>query len=309
VNWNIALEFKYSVIAKKGTTTLSQSKYLSEILNKFRMSDCKPVSTPMEPFNSKKKQNSMSNREKIDFPYRSCVGKLSYAALITRPDIAVAVSYCSRYQQNPIHEHFVAIKRILRNIKGTQNLGIVFKASGKNEFKLVGYSDADYGGCTETRKSTSGYCFLLCNGVISWRTCKQQCISTSTVESEYVALKYAVQEAVWLRRLLVELGFPQSEPTTIHEDNQGCISLAKNPHDHSRTKHIDICYHYSRSKVKDGTIKLVFCRTNIMIADIFTKPLPLRRFQELTELLGMHHLSGSVGNDGSSDGKSPRFYS
>jgi hypothetical protein len=107
-------------------------------------------------------------------------------------------------------------------------------------------------------------------------------------------LKYAVQEAVWLRRLLAELGFHQGVPTVIHEDNQGCIALAKNPHDHSRTKHIDICYHYTREKVNDGTIKLSYCRTDIMIADVLTKPLPAVRFKELIKMLGMHYLSGSV---------------
>jgi hypothetical protein len=234
------------------------------------------------------------NEEVRAFPYRSCVGKLSYAALITRPDIAVAVGFCSRFQANPESSHVVAIKRILRYLKGTQDLGITFKASGKKEVTLVGFSDADYAGCTNTRRSTSGYCFKLCNGVISWRSSKQQCVTTSTVEAEYVALKYAVQEAVWLRRLLAELGFKQANSTTMHEDNQGCIALAKNPHDHGRTKHIDICYHYTREKVKDGTIKLLYCSTETMIADMFTKPLPSVRFNALVKMLGMYHLSGSV---------------
>ena len=160
---------------KKGITTLSQSKYIGEVLEKFRMSDCKPISTPiMMPDDNATKVKSVT--DPVDFPYRSCVGKLNYAALITRPDIAIAVGYCSRYQSKPDQSHVAALKRVMRYLKGTQNIGITFTASGKKEIILIGYSDADYAKCVGTRRSTSGNCFKLGNGLVSWRTCKQQCV-------------------------------------------------------------------------------------------------------------------------------------
>ena len=285
---------------KAKTIKLSQEKYINEVLQKFNMQDAKAVSTPQILLdNSIKSKPSLSSTAVLTFPYRQAVGKLMYASLITRADIATAVGYCSRYQQNPKSEHIIAVKRILRYLAGTRDLGLLYKASGNNKVELIGYSDADYAGCIETRRSTSGYVFKLCGAAVSWRTAKQECVTTSTVESEYVALKYAVQEAVWYRRFLKELGFPPVGATLIHEDNQGCIKLAKNPSDHKRTKHIDICYHYSREKVLDGTIRLAYCRTDIMAADMFTKPLAAIRFSELRTIIGMHsniQSSGSVKN-------------
>ena len=186
----------------------------------------------------------------------------------------------------PSSEHWVAAKRVLRYIKGTVNVGLVFRKSDK--FDLVGYSDADWAGDVDSRKSTSGYVFMLGNSVISWTSKKQPVVALSTTEAEYIALCLATQEAVWLRRLLASVGQNQKESTKIFEDNQGTIHISKNPRHHPRTKHIDIKYHYVRESVQKNVINVVHCDTNRMVADTFTKGLPKPAFEK-------HRASMNVG--------------
>ena len=144
--------------------------------------------------------------------------------------------------------------------------------------KLIGYSDAEY---VDNRHSTTANIFLMSGGPISWLSKKQAIVTLSTSEAEYVALSLAVQEAVWLRRLLSNIQDLQDEPITIMEDNQGAIGIAKKPVAHSKTKHIDIRYHYTREAVRDGTVILSYCPTKKMIADMLTKPLPKQQFEVL----------------------------
>ena len=136
---------------------------------------------------------------------------------------------------------------------------------------LIGYSDADWAGDVNDRKSTSGYLFMMSGAAVSWKSRKQTCVALSTAEAEYVALAGAIQEATWMRQLLDDLHNGQVEPTVILEDNQSAICIAQNPQYHSKTKHIDIKYHYVREKVSDSTVELRYCPTSEMIADVLTK--------------------------------------
>ena len=183
--------------------------------------------------------------------------------------------------QNPSKEHWVAVKRVLRYIKGTLTHGLVYRYS--EDFRLYGYSDADYAGCIETKKSTSGLVFRLGQCTISWRSKKQSIIAQSSTESEYVALCSAAQEAVWLRRLLAGIGFEQKGPTIVHEDNQSAMSLSRNPRDHSRTKHIDVKFHYIRKAIEDKIVDVQYLCTAEMLADTLTKALPLPKFQKFRD--------------------------
>ena len=169
---------------------------------------------------------------------------------------------------------------MVRYLKGTPELGIWYDRSGDNT--LIGYSDADWGGDRASRRSTTGYIFLLNGGPISWGTRRQPTVALSTTEAEYMALCTASQEALHLRMLIADFGFPQPEPTLIHEDNQGCVALSNNPVFHKRTKHIEIRYHFVREQVNEfKNIVVRFIRTNDMLADIFTKPLNGIRFMSL----------------------------
>lgn len=207
----------------------------------------------------------------------------------TRPDLASAVSILSKYMSKPSKEHWQGVKRILRYIKGTINYGLIFKAED-NKGILAGYSDADWAGDIDTRRSTSWYVFQICGSTVSWCSKRQSSVSKSSTEAEYIALSVASQEAVWLSRLLKNVGVKQEEPILIYEDNQGAIELSRKPKFHNRTKHIDIAHHFIREKVNDKVIYVKYCETEQMLADIMTKPLSKVLFEKFRNKLGVEEV-------------------
>ena len=263
---------------------LHQAQYLSNLLEKFGMQDCKPAATPVDQ-STKLMPNEGEPVEKDK--YQALVGGLTYAVTATRPDLAQALGTVNQFCSNPGEEHWKAAKRILRYIKGTIDYGITFDGNKETDVELKGYVDADWGSNPNGRKSQSGYLFTLCGGVISWASKKQSVVALSSTEAEYVAASLASQEAVWLRALLEDICFVQEEPTIIKEDNQGAIALSKNPKYHPRTKHIDIKYHFIRDKIVKKELILDYCPTEEMLADLLTKPLGKTMFQNLRELMGV----------------------
>ena len=222
----------------------------------------------------------------VDQPlYQSAVGSLMYLSVCSRPDIAYAVNTLAKFSSKPTQKHWTAVKRVFRYLNGTAEYGILFK-KGESE-ECIGYSDSDWAGDQDDRKSTSGYIFQSASGAISWRSKKQDCVALSTAEAEYVALSSATQEAVWLRKLATDLGDPPQEPTTVYEDNQSAIAMSKNPQFHGRAKHIDIKHHYVREQVNSGSVKLVYCPTNEMTADMFTKGISREQFNRLRTKAGI----------------------
>ena len=203
---------------------------------------------------------------------------------------------CNRL--TPLHDpcptHWQALKRVLRYLQATPTHDICF--SGSSEGELIGYTDADWADDIETRRSTSGYVFLLNKGCISWRSKKQRTVALSSTEAEYMALSEAIQEAVWLKAFTSELGEEVSDGAlTVFEDNQGAIALAKNPEFHKRTKHIDIRYHFVREKVEEGQVVLKYCPTQDMLADIMTKPITAAQFDTLRTKLGIQVATETCG--------------
>jgi len=255
------------------------------MLEKYSLSDAKVVATPADICVQLKKDDSVSN--KVDsVAYQSIIGSLLYAAIATRPDIAQAVGVVAKFSSSPSQAHLTAAKRILGYLKGTLNLAIKYQKSQNQE--LIGYTDADWAGDLDDRHSTTGNIFVMGGGPISWLSKKQAIVALSTAEAEYIALSYATQEVVWLRKLLItDLMSASKEPTVMMEDNQGAISIAKNPVAHARTKHIDIRYHFIREAVQNGTVDLCFCPSENMIADLLTKPLPRGRFTMLRDAMGL----------------------
>ena len=205
------------------------------------------------------------------------MGSLLYLATRTRPDITYAVSNVARFASNPTTQHWTAVKRIFRYLRGTIHLGLLYKGSDSTE--VVGYSNADWGG---------DYTDFIGGTAISWRSNKQTCVALSTAEAEYMALASAAQEAVWLRQLSDDMNIEMSGPTVIFEDNQSTICMAHNPQFHCHTKYIGIKYHFVREQDNNNTIELRYCRTNNMIADIFTKGLSQEKFVKLRDMCGMH---------------------
>uniref|UniRef100_A0AAV1U9T2 Reverse transcriptase Ty1/copia-type domain-containing protein n=1 Tax=Peronospora matthiolae TaxID=2874970 RepID=A0AAV1U9T2_9STRA len=272
-----------------GSVTLCQRRYVDDILKRFGMDDCKAVASPVD---MSSRLVSSDATTKVDAPFREAVGALMHLATATRPDIAFGVGYVSRFMENPQEEHWVAVKRIFRYLQGTKTHGICYKPSARIDFR--GYSDADWAGDLTDRKSTSGYTFMLLGAPVSWGSKKQPSVSLSTTEAEYIALSLAIQEGKWIHRLLCEIVMAANEEgpeLMIHEDNQSCIKMTKNPVNHGRAKHIDIKYHHIRDEVKRGEVKLKYCETAVMLADIMTKGLHGPRHKEMTTALGIREYS------------------
>ena len=198
------------------------------------------------------------------------------------------MSNVAKYSSHPTNKHWVAVKRIMRYLKGTTDMGLLYTKEGSS--KCVGYSDSDWGGDLDDRKSTSGYLFQIGGGPVSWRSKKQSSVALSTAEAEYMALASAGQEAIWMRLLTAELHGSQMEELTIFEDNQSAIQMSKNPQFHGRAKHIGIKFHFIRELVSDGSVKLQYCPTEEMIADMLTKGLPHDRFTTLRHMAGVRSM-------------------
>ncbi|KAL0410959.1 UNVERIFIED_CONTAM: Retrovirus-related Pol polyprotein from transposon TNT 1-94 [Sesamum latifolium] len=257
-----------------GRIFLSQEKYIDDLLKKFKMSHCKPISTPMALY---EKLHFHDDGEKLDPSlYRKLIGSLLY--LNTRPDITHSVSLLSRFMNEPSKTHFAAAKRILRYLNDTKNQGVEFKK--EENCKLVGYIDNDWVRSVDDRKSTSGYIFCLGTNVISWSSRKQKSVALSSAEAEYIAAMNAACEAVCLRRILKDMKFEQRGPTTIFCENMSAIAMAKNLVFHARSKHIELRHHFFRELVNEGEISIKFINTNDQPADILTKAVTSDKFEK-----------------------------
>ena len=273
-----------------GKIWIGQPAYTRAVIKKFGLEHCKPVTTPVTP--GTKLLKATEHSEMVDETlYQSAVGSLLYLSGWTRPDISFSVSNVARFCSCPTKEHWTAVKRIFRYLKGTSNYGLLYSKNDDAAGTMFGYSDADWAGDVNDRKSTSGYLFMMNGAAVSWRSRKQACVALSTAEAEYIALAITTQEATWMRKLLEDLHIQQVEPTVIYEDNQSAICIAQNPQYHSKTKHIDIKYHFVREKVLDNTIELKYCPTNDMLADILTKGLTYDKFSRL-QFSRLRELSG-----------------
>lgn len=276
LNWFLGMKITRDWDDK--TIKLGQSIYVTKVLVKFGMMDCKVAATPMGSDPDEMEKSGPAN-----VPYREAVGCLMYAMIGTRPDIAYAVGVASRYLEQPEERHWVLTKRIMRYLRGTLDWELCYKKDGSN---LVGYSDADWAGDRSDRRSTSGYVFTLAGAAVCWLSKKQPCVALSTTEAEYIALCSATQEAAWMLMLVNAAGM-NIESVKIMEDNQGCIALTKNSGNHGRTKHIDIKYHYIREMVLAKKVHLTYCPTMDMAADILTKPLDRVKFEYFRGMLGL----------------------
>jgi len=261
---------------------ISQKKYVQEILERFQMNNCNSVGTPTEV--GVKLFKDPEGKRVDSTNYKQIVGSLMYLTA-TRPDIMYAVSLISRYMENPKEIHLLAAKRIFRYLQGTADFGLLYKKGEHSD--LMGFTDSDYTGDQDDRKSTSGYVFMLGTGAVSWSSKKQPIVTLSTTEAEFVAAASCACQAIWLRRILEEIQFKQQGETSIYCDNSSTIKLSRNPVLHGRSKHIDVKYHFLRDLAKDEVINLIFCRSEDQVVDIFTKPLKTPLFHKLRELLGV----------------------
>ncbi|KXZ41531.1 hypothetical protein GPECTOR_411g255 [Gonium pectorale] len=268
----------------KGELRMSQRKYAMEVLERFEMADCNPRVVPMAP--SAVLRRAGEKEEPFDEAsrFRELIGALMYLAVYTRPDIAQGVYRLARYMAKPTKAHWEHAKGILRYLRGTCDLGLVFGGDGKPV--VTAFSDSDWAGDLDTRRSTTGFVFVFNGAAVSWRSRLQPTVAASSVEAEYMAASSATREALWLEQLLAEFGMKAS-PIRIKTDNQGALSLIKNPVLTERSKHIDIQHHFVRERASRGEVAFEYCPTESMVADTLTKPLGEAKFVPFRRQMGV----------------------
>lgn len=231
------------------------------------MTDCKGAATPMERGLNLARGDP---KNLPDVPYRELIGCLTYAMITTRPDICAATNYFSRFQSCYTKEHFTHAKRILRYIKSTLNLKMMYQKNSNSDL-LVGFVDADYENDINDRKSISGYVFKVYGNTITWASRKQESVSLSSTEAEYVSLVLGVSEQEWLTMLLNEMGFKRKKPVVMFEDNQSCQTVAEGQREYKRMKHIDVKYHFIQDMIEKKRVRIEYKPSEDQLADIMTK--------------------------------------
>jgi Reverse transcriptase (RNA-dependent DNA polymerase) len=270
------------VLRSKEGIILSQRKYILDLLAEVGMLDCKPVDTPV--IQNGKLGENMSRTPTNKERYQRLVGKLIYLSH-TRSDIAYAVSFVSQFMHNPCEEHFEAVIRIIKYLKGVPGKGIMFRKNGHLE--IAGYTDADWAGSISDRKSTSGYFTFVGGNLVTWRSKKQNVVALSSAEAEFRGISKGLCKLLWLKKLLTELGFPQKRAMNLFCDNKATIDISHNPVQHDRTKHVEVDRHFIKEKLETNVIQIPHVRSEEQIADILTKGVASKVFLYTLDKLGM----------------------
>jgi hypothetical protein len=259
-----------------GGLVLTQRKYAFELLQRAGMLKCQPATTPMSASDPLSSSSGVSLLSDEATRYRSIVGGLQYLT-ITRPDLSYAVNRVCQFLHDPHDSHWAAVKRILRYIKLTGHHGLHIRPA--TDMLLSAFSDADWAGDSDDRRSTGGYALFFGGNLIAWSARKQATVSRSSTESEYKSLANVTTELIWIQSVLQEIGVNLRRSPVLWCDNLGATYLSSNPVFHARTKHIEVDFHFVRERVSKKLLQIRFISSKDQIADIFTKPLPLPAFQ------------------------------
>lgn len=291
LSWFLGMAIKRT----PGTVTIDQTAYIADALIKFGMDSCKALTSPIDVSERLTKDMAPANDDEraamVTVPYRSAVGTLMYLAISTRPDIATAVNLAARFLENPGPRHWLAVKRIFRYLQGTRDLALKYTFDVHTN-EIVGFCDADWGGDTDTRRSNTGYAFLLHGAAISWQSKAQTTVALSSSEAEYMAAGAAAREALWFRGLAEFIGLPFAGPLTIFTDSQGALGMIKSEAVKPTSKHIDIRCHFLRDHVTKGDLLFVYVPTTEMAADCLTKGLSADTLRYTRGLLGLGRVRG-----------------
>lgn len=263
--------------------TLDQESYILKLIAKFKMNECKPYDVPIQP---KTTAADFETGKCFDGQYRELVGSLLYLSHVSRPDISFAINCLSQLQENPTEAAWIALKGILRYLKGTSNYKLIFKRKDFLNNKLSLYVDADWGSDYKDRKSITGYLIKFCNFPIMWHCTKQKVIALSSTEAELIALCKGLQDLIWIDKVLKE-AIKDNLNLTIFEDNLSCIKFVSNDGNQGRLKHLDIKLKFIRDEINKRNIELKYIPSELQIADILTKALAKVKFYELLNLIGI----------------------
>ena len=275
----------------QGILRLSQKGYIEKVLSRFGMSSCSPGETPVakgDKFSlSQCPKNDLEIKEMQKIPYASAVGSLMYAQVCTRLDIAFIVGMLGRYLSNPGMDHWKAAKRVMRYLQKTKDFMLTYRRS--DSLEIIGYSDSDYAGCQDSKRSTSGYIYMLAGGAISWKSAKQTLIASSTMAAEFIACFEASNHGIWLRNFVTGLRVINGieRPLKLYCDNRAAVLYSNNNKSSSRSKHIDIKFLVVKERVQSGQISIKHIGTNSMLADPLTKGLPPKVFLEHVAHMGI----------------------
>ncbi|GJY58208.1 retrovirus-related pol polyprotein from transposon TNT 1-94 [Tanacetum coccineum] len=260
---------------------INQSKYALKSLKKYGMESSDPMDTPMV---EKSKLDEDTQGKAVDpTHYRGMIGTLMYLTA-SRPDLTFVVCMCARYQAKPTEKHLHAVKRIFKYLRGTVNRGLWYPKD--SSIALTAYADADHAGCQDTRRSTSGCMQLLGDRLVSWSSKRQKSAAISSTEAEYIAMSGCCAQILWMRSQLTDYGLGFNK-IPMYCDNKSAIALCCNNVQHSRSKHIDIRFHFIKEQVENGVVELYFVNTEYQLADIFTKALCRERIEFIINKLGM----------------------
>lgn len=259
---------------------VSQRKYTLDLLQETGMLGCKAANTPIEQIKGREDESPPADKDR----YQSLVGKLIYLSH-TRPDIGFAVSLASRYMSNPTESNMKMANRILQYLKGTPGRGLHFKRNSNRDIEV--YTDSDWAGCSTDRKSTTGYCSFVWGNLVTWRSKKQSVVARSSAEAEFRAMALGICEGMWLKSMLDEIKIHVNHSVRLLCDNKAAISIAKNPVQHDRTKHVEIDRHFIKEKIDQKIINIDHVPSCKQTADILTKALPRNTYENIKSNLGM----------------------
>jgi hypothetical protein len=286
LHWMLGIQVWHDHEAQ--TIHISQPSYIDSILRRFNFVDVKLLSTPMDTQVCLTSEQAPSTPSEFaamrDVPYREAIGVLNWAVLATRPDIMSAVATVAHFGANPGPAHWEAIKWIFHYLAGTHDLCLSYSETRR---VLKGYADAN-GSMAEDRRAISGYTFLIDGGAVSWLSKCQEIVSLSTTESEYIVAMHGMKEGLWLKSLLSEIFGPFPNPLTLFSNDQAAIVLTRDHQYHVRMKHIDMRYHWIRWVVEEGTMRLIYCPMDNMVADALMKALPSPKVKHFATCLGLH---------------------
>ncbi|XP_017976387.1 PREDICTED: uncharacterized mitochondrial protein AtMg00810 [Theobroma cacao] len=269
--------------------SICQRKYALDLMEKQGLLGTKPVSTPID-YNHK--LSKFNDEDKLTNPtsYKQLVRKLLYLTF-NRPDISYAMQVLSRFMEKPGIHHLAVAHKVLKYTKRAPGQGILMKS--KCNLRISGYSDSDWAGCLDTRKSITGYCIFIGDSLVSWKSKKQSVMARNSAKAECRSMAATCREIIWLRSLMADFGINHSETVNLYSDSQSAIQISKNPVLHEKTKHIEMDCYFIRDKVLARLINPLHISTQSQLSDIFTKALQPRQFYNLLNKMNVHDIHSS----------------